>query len=310
MTTPEISVVMSVFNDAQTLAMTLESVLNQQRCRFEFIVVDDGSTDSSEEILDTWARRDGRLKVVHQANTGLTRALIRGCAQARGTFIARQDAGDISIPGRLAAQANRLRSDPDCVAVSCHADFVGPRNEFLYRITSTEDALNRGVAGLNGPVSGPAHHGSVMMKADVYRLTGGYRSAFYFSQDLDLWTRMVEHGRFGVVDDVLYRARLCPGSISGMRSREQRQLARLVARLAVARRSGDDESGLLAEAMRVTPDKKKDVGLRLAQGNYFIGSCLRKTSSENARAYFQEALRHDPWHWRARIRLLQAKTGF
>jgi glycosyltransferase involved in cell wall biosynthesis len=301
---------MSVRNGGEMLAPTLASVLSQEQSDFEFIVVNDGSTDASGSLLDDWARRHSRLRVIHQANTGLTRALIRGCSQARGEFIARQDAGDISVSGRLAAQMHRLRRDPTCVAVCCHADFVGPKDEFLYRMAIPENTLNERLTQSVGNLGGPAHHGSVMMRAETYRLCGGYREAFYFAQDLDLWARLVEHGRFGVIDDVYYRAVLLPASISGTRSAEQRQLASLIARLAAARRAGADESDLLAQAARVTPGGKRDDGSRLAQGNYFIGSCLHKTASRSAQAYFEQALRLDPWHWRARVRVMLGKAGF
>jgi len=85
---------MSVYNGGTALAATLDSVLAQEGVAFEFIVVDDGSTDGSGALLDDHAQRDERLRVIHQDNRGLTRALIRGCAAARGPFIARQDAGD------------------------------------------------------------------------------------------------------------------------------------------------------------------------------------------------------------------------
>ena len=99
---PEVSIVMSVYNGACYLRAAVESVLDQQGVSFEFVVVDDGSTDESGAILDEYATRDPRLRVIHQQNTGLTQALIRGCSEARGEFIARQDADDVSLPGRLA----------------------------------------------------------------------------------------------------------------------------------------------------------------------------------------------------------------
>jgi len=131
MSAPEVSVVMSVYNGAEHLETTLASILSQEGCEFEFIVVDDGSTDGTSRILDEWAARDSRLRIIHQQNTGLTRALIRGCAEARGEFIARQDAGDVSLPGRLAAQCACLRTHTDTVMVSSGACFRGPADEKL-----------------------------------------------------------------------------------------------------------------------------------------------------------------------------------
>ena len=104
-TIPKVSVVMSVYNGAEHLAETLDSVLQQEDCDFEFIVVNDGSTDSTASILDEYARRDPRLRIIHQSNTGLTQALINGCHQARGEYIARQDAGDVSLSSRLSILA-------------------------------------------------------------------------------------------------------------------------------------------------------------------------------------------------------------
>ena len=309
MSEPEVSVVMSVFNDAATLPRTLESVLGQQGCDLEFIVIDDGSTDGSGNILDEWARQDARLRPLHQGNIGLTRALIRGCAQARGQFIARQDAGDLSLPGRLAAQAQRLREGADYAAVTCHAQFFGPGGEALYRSEIAEEALNAGLSDPHAGLRGPAHHGSVMMKKSAYERAGGYRAAFYFAQDLDLWSRIVEHGRFGVVDATLYQALLLPGSISGTRAAEQRQLASLIELATETRRAGKDEAEYLAAAALVVPGSGEARTNRLAQGNYFIGSCLRQQSPAQAQTYFREALRHDPWHWRAWLRLLQTKAG-
>jgi len=117
----DISVVMSVFNNADTLPSALESILSQEGVDFEFIVIDDGSTDGSGEILDEVATRDSRLKVVHKQNEGLTRALIEGCAVASAPWIARQDADDRSLPGRLRAQLDRALQPDAPVLVTCGA---------------------------------------------------------------------------------------------------------------------------------------------------------------------------------------------
>src|SRR4029077_17549732 len=106
--TPTVSVVLSVHDDEHFLAECLESVLAQTGVSFEVIAIDDGSIDGSAALLDVYAARDERLRVVRQPNTGLTLALIRGCAMARGRFVARQDADDIAFPGRLARLAAEL----------------------------------------------------------------------------------------------------------------------------------------------------------------------------------------------------------
>jgi glycosyltransferase involved in cell wall biosynthesis len=296
---------MSVYNGADALPDTLRSVLDQQDCDFEFIVVNDGSTDTSGQLLDEWARRDARLRVIHQANTGLTRALICGCADACGEFIARQDCGDVSLPGRLAQQVECLQCDAAAVAVSCHTKFIGPNDEPLYQTEISAARLNAGLNSCAEAVRGPSHHGSMMMRRTAYEATGGYRAAFYFAQDLDLWTRLVEQGRFAVVPQVLYLARLVPQAISGTQTLEQTALAKLVMAATQARRSGLSEEAYLTAASKIRPVKHGDLAQRVALGNYFIGSCLRKSNARAAAHYFRQAIVCDPWLWRARIRWIQ-----
>ena len=105
---------MSVYNGASNLAATMDSILSQEGVEFEFIVVNDGSTDATGEILDDYARRDNRVRVIHQENTGLTRALIRGCAAASGEFIARQDAGDVSLRGKIGCAGEVFKKQSKC----------------------------------------------------------------------------------------------------------------------------------------------------------------------------------------------------
>lgn len=308
MNTPDVSVVMSVYNGAGALSATLDSVLSQEGCDFEFIVVDDGSTDASAQILDHRAAQDGRLRVVHQGNAGLTRALIRACGLARGKFVARQDVGDVSLPTRLGKQAERLASDDGCVAVSSHTQFVGPRGEDLFVTEIGEQALNDSLSSFDPKVlAGPSHHGSMMWRRSTYEAVGGYRDAFYFAQDVDLWTRLIERGRFAVVPEVLYRARLDAGSISATQTGEQRRLSRIIAQARAARRCGNDESPWLVEAAAIRPVHPSEKARRMAQGNYFIGCCLRYRASGEAANYFRIAVRQDPAHWRAWVRFFECK---
>ncbi len=302
---PIVSVVMSVYNGGDALRDTLGSILSQKGVPLEFIVVNDGSSDTSPLMLDEWAARDPRLRVIHQTNTGLTRALIRGCSEARGNFIARQDCGDLSLPGRLAQQVDRLTNGNDFVAVSCHTQFIGPRDEPLFCTEIDEAHLNQGLRyGLDGHHKGPSHHGSVMMRRDAYVRAGGYRAAFHFAQDLDLWTRLAQLGQFAVVPKALYKARLDARSISGMQALEQRRLAELIAAATRARNAGRSEVEFLAEASTVRPVAHGDRARRLAQGNYFIGSCIAARDPVAAQKYFKSALSLNPTMARAWIKLL------
>src|SRR5207237_2034594 len=136
-----ISVVMAVYNAASTLPATLDSILGQTERDFECIVVDDGSTDATGAILAEYAARDHRIRVMRQANAGLTRALIAGCAAAQGTYIARHDAGDLSDLRRFDLQKRALDADATVVFVSSATQYVGPELEPLQVIRGTGRAL-------------------------------------------------------------------------------------------------------------------------------------------------------------------------
>src|SRR5246127_2844835 len=101
---PAISVVMAVYNSAAVVAEAVDSVLNQTFRDFEFIIIDDGSTDSSGDILRQYAQRDARIRLYAQENCGLIASLNRGCKLAQGRYIARMDADDISLPARFEKQ--------------------------------------------------------------------------------------------------------------------------------------------------------------------------------------------------------------
>lgn len=308
MTPPKLSVVMAVHNGGTSLDATIQSVLDQADCPFEFILHDDGSTDGTPELIGRWSRLDARVRLSRSERQGLTRSLIQACALARGDFIARQDAGDVSLAGRFARQVRLLEDEPSCVAVSCHTQVVGPQEENLFRSEIGVEELNAAVASTDPQMlRGPSHHGSMTFRRDVYHQVGGYRSAFYFAQDLDLWSRLIERGPFRVIPEVLYQAHFTPGSISGTRASEQRVLAGLIAQAAAARRMGQSEAPILQKAEAIRPGAKPADRRQMAKAYYFLGCCLRSGDTRAASLYFEKAWREDPTHWRAFVRLVQTR---
>ncbi len=304
-TSPQVSVVMSVYNGAGNLSETLDSVLAQEDCNFEFIVVDDGSIDATAKILDEYAMRDDRLKVIHQENSGLTRALIRGCAEANGEFIARQDAGDNSLPGRLKQQRDFLLNSPDVVMTGCAVQFSGPMHEPLYQTSKPLMQLDDGLRQLDiEKLSGPPHHGGTMFRRDAYLKTGGYRATFVVAQDIDLWLRLSELGRCLGMVEVLYQARLEAGSISSRRREEQFRSGTLALACARQRRAGGNDQALLdAYTPKIMP--KTSVGrFEKARFHYFIASCLNGHDRMAAKRYYRQVLKENPLHLKALFRLI------
>lgn len=293
---------MSVYNGARYLSESIESLLSQEAVDFELIIVDDGSTDATPGLLAQFAARDERVRVIRQENQGITRALIRGCAAARGAFIARQDADDLSLPGRLKAQTELLASDESLAFVSCWAEVIGPRDEVL---VTYERPLGpeAGTRMLFDRVGGPPGHGSVMFRRDAYQRVGGYASDLYYAQDSDLWLRMALIGRLQYVPKVLYQYRLAPDSISGSRHALKTPFAALVDELHEARLAGRSEVPILAKA-RQLPRHTEGQSTTTKPGSeastlYFIGKCLLDRYDRRSLGYLRACIRINPFNLRA-----------
>ena len=309
--TPDVSVLMGVYNGGSDLEPTMRSVLDQQGCDFEFIVIDDGSSDGTAPLLDQMAATEPRLRVVHQQNQGLTKSLIKGCALARAPFIARQDCGDLSYPGRLAALAAWLQDHADVVLVASAYRHVGPRGELLERVgpRNTHEELREILrAGNPTTLYGP-HHGSVMFRRSALDRAGGYREAFYFAQDLDLWTRMATLGEIHILADELYEVRFTHGSITARQTARQAALRQLIAEATRVRASGQSDAGVLARAAAVRPSNERPSTQGLADIDYFLGSCLASRGDPAARAYFLQALRRRPFMAKAWAKLIRSSLG-
>ncbi len=287
---------MGVYNGASHLPAAVDSILSQEGVDLELIVVDDGSTDGTPDLLAGYAMRDARVRILRQSNQGLTAALIHGCGAARGEFIARQDADDVSLPGRLAKQAERLAHDGSLAFVSSWAEMTGPEGEVLVTYRPCPDAA---IATRNLMVGrvGPPGHGSVMMRHTAYEKVGGYRPVFYYAQDSDLWLRLGRVGNLAYVPRVLYRFNVSEQSISGSRQSEKAPYAQLIDRCHAARQEGRGDADIIA-AFHPPPRGGRN-GSSAAATLYFIGRCLLGRRDPRASVYFRRCLTLQPTHARA-----------
>jgi len=302
-TQPRVSVVMSVYNDERRVAAALKSILDQEGVALEFIVVDDGSTDQTPAVLAEWSGRDRRLRVIRQENAGLTRALIRGCAEARGEFIARQDADDISLPGRLRRQAELLSANPEMVLALAWTRIVGPGGETLGEVTSPTDSAEL-TRLLREEMKGVPSHGCAMFRRDAYLRAGGYRPQFYYAQDCDLWLRLAPLGAAGCVGEYLYELRQSVGSISSARRELQARFGALAQAAYQARRGGRSEEPFLLDAERARVAALDARGKPPSRRNRatscrLIAAALDQRGGDGAAAYHWMAVRAWPLDLRA-----------
>jgi glycosyltransferase involved in cell wall biosynthesis len=301
---PLVSVVMSVRNGRRFLRSSLESILTGTSVELEFVIVDDGSTDETPEILADYARRDARILVVRQENAGLTRALANGCARARGTFIARQDDDDVSIPGRLEKLTAALETHPDAAVAASWVETIGPAGEPLH-VNRYPEGVVAGTEAVLRARRSPVH-GSVMFRKADFDAVGGYRPEFYFAQDADLWFRLADRGGFVFVPEVLYQFRIVDGSISASHSESQKRLYDLALACREARASGKSEVPLLSEASQIRPGRGGSNQRKAGAGSYFIGRTLLRNKDDRAVGYLRDYLRKRPLDPRGWLSLIQA----
>lgn len=296
----KVSVVLAVFNEERHLGSTVESLLRQTESDFELVIVDDGSTDGTPEILKHYERMDTRIRVLRQPNRGLTRALISGCSAARADVIARQDSGDLSHPDRLRRQLALL--DDDVVLVGCTTEFVGPEGEPLYVARVDAEETRRTLLEASAErLHSLSAHGSAMFRRSAYIQAGGYREHFHLAQDLDLFVRLAALGRIAAdAGEPLYQMRITPGSLTSMNHDLQVRLKEII----VAVRDGNPTHLMAADELR---PRSRRTRRALAHGYYFIGRCLRRNRDARANRYLRSAILHDPLHFRAWLSLLTGR---
>ena len=203
---PLISLIMSVYNGEDYLAEAIDSVLNQTFTEWELIVINDCSTDSTAEILNSYAEKDSRVKVhTNEVNLRLPSSLNKALSLAQGKYIARMDADDICLPQRLERQYAFMESRPQVALSSCR--FMTLKNGVISSggCGGKTDADSIKALLL---VTNPILHPGIIAKAEVIRGLG-YDKTFTCTEDMELWTRFVAAGHtVEIVSDYLMIYRL------------------------------------------------------------------------------------------------------
>lgn len=219
---PVISVVMPAYNCRRFIEQAVDSILRQTVSDFEFLIYDDGSTDGTTALLQAAARRDGRIRLFRGQHQGYSPLLNQGLARARGEFIARMDADDISFPMRFQKQLEYLRSNPRCAAVGSGLVFIDEDGLPFSRNQGPTDHADIDAKHLRGG-GGAMPHPSLMMRKSEIDAIGGYRTQFEPAEDLDLLLRLAERGNLANLPECLlaYRVHLGMTSIA----KREKQLA-------------------------------------------------------------------------------------
>jgi glycosyltransferase involved in cell wall biosynthesis len=268
-------VIIPVRDGARYLGEALQSMLDQDLADIEVIVIDDGSCDNSAAIATSLGERDGRVNVVANRGTGIVDALNMGISLARAPLVARMDCDDVSMPDRLRRQVACFDADPDLqllgtagMQIDRDGKTLGPLD-----VPVGNEQLRDALARHN-----PMLHPTVMLRTEAVRRAGGYRRAFTYAEDYDLWLRLSETGKLANMDARLVKLRSHPGQISRVKEDQQKAAAALARQSAQLRRVGAepfDADGRPAQAIgaflawraatrvNVTSQERRDVELLL-----------------------------------------------
>lgn len=300
----DISIVLPIYNEESTLGESVASVLQNSDVKIELIIVNDGSTDKSLRIINNIMDSDHRIRLIDQENSGITQALINGCKQATGKYIARHDAGDISSANRLTKQFRAMEKNPDATLCSVGTRYISERGETMYEVLQSSAEADGGLRpNTYSEMAGPSHHGATMFRRDAYLKVGGYRKEFVVAQDLDLWLRLAEIGDHMSIDEVYYQAQLRPNAISTQKRHQQEIARRAIYDCYKARTSTESSNGSenrilerLENELKKLPNENSNPSFEY---NYFVGSMLFKRNPKNSRHYFKQILKTQPWHFKS-----------
>ena len=237
-----LSVLMTAYNAERYLPQAIESVLRQTYRDFEFVIIDDGSTDRTGEIIRGYAEKDSRIVVVRHENMGMGRSLNVGLEVVKGEWVARIDADDEMLPTRLERQLAYVKANPDVAVTATLVNFIDGRGRLLGRSRSdlvTREGLAR-VMKSRGLVH--LHHPAVLGRVQSWRVIGGYRPAFWPAEDVDLWNRVADAGGVVLVQpEYLTNYRIHGSSVCVESARRATRKLEWVEACARARRGGAAE---------------------------------------------------------------------
>ena len=207
---------MSVYNGQDFVSEAVESVLQQSFTDFELLIIDDGSTDSTPDILHSFDAPQIRI-VTNSRNLGLTRSLNKGLSRARGEFIARLDADDMAARDRLEKQVSFLNAQPDYAAVGCWCLCRSEGNPDELRRWPVDDTSTRWLLLFRTAIP----HPGLTARASAVKAVGGYDESLPYAQDYDLQCRLARIGRLQNLPQALIIYRRHGAQISSTSGKEQ-----------------------------------------------------------------------------------------
>lgn len=223
LSSPLVSVLMAVYNSERYVAQAVESILSQTLSNFELIIIDDGSTDRSRSILQTYAAQDQRIRLISRKNRGIPQTRNELLAQATAELIAVMDSDDIALPERLQRQVEFMQQHPEVVCLGSAFELIDAQGRLLtcLPVPLTDDEIQQQALAGHASIFQPC----AMMRRAAVEQVGGYDETMPQAEDLDLWLRLGEIGKLANLSQPLVQYRLHANSVSEKDCALQRQKA-------------------------------------------------------------------------------------
>jgi len=285
---PRCSVLMGVYNARRFVGEAVQSILDQTYRDIELVIINDGSTDGSLEVLQEYAMSDPRIRLVSRENLGIGATRNELLKLARGEYVATMDHDDISTPIRIATQIAYLDANPDVVCVGGNYDVIDEDGRHLITYNCqplTHEEIEyqhlRGMTSINNPTA--------MMRRDAVVRAGGYDETLELADDLDLFLRLGEIGKVVNVPEIVLRYRELGTSASATAHQAQLDRMRIGTERAWKRR-GISDGVFAAKTWRpLTREEKLERWLKYGWRGYARGD------REHARAYAYKTIKLCPW---------------
>jgi glycosyltransferase involved in cell wall biosynthesis len=276
--TPSVSILMPVYNCGVHLAQALDSILAQTYGDWELIAVNDGSTDESGQLLDAYAARDPRIRVIHQSNAGLPVTLNRAFFASAGSYIARMDGDDIAAPQRLERQLAFLNANPAIALVGSAVDLIDPKGRSLGRGRAPieHEAIDAELMQGNGSA---IYHPTIVLHRWALEWVGGYDETSGL-EDLDLFLRLAEKTRLANLAAPLLQYRLHFGSTNANRRERHARMTDDVVCRAYARRGLDPSEAPRRRVLQDSPGAVyEDWSMKAAFSHHFSTAVIHAVNA-------------------------------
>jgi len=277
---PLVSILMPVYNGRDYLRPAIDSLLAQTYQNFELLIVNDGSKDDSQEIIDSY--KDPRIVSLQQENQGVARSLNNGLKVAKGKYIRRHDADDISTPDSLQIQVDFMEAHPEYAMVCNQQAFMTsngkiarnhrvPNNKFFDGKKQKDLTFN----DFSVLSSSPVVHGTACYKRQEVIDLGCYRTEFIVSEDNDLWLRLLEKNKIAVLNNCTYFMRIHGGSATHLHAGKIQFFRNLLIEYSEQRRKTGSDPIMRGEHLPFTQKKTEEANTKSPPSGKYYREDLR-----------------------------------